>query len=529
MLTRCFVLAVLTGTAAAQCPVQKVTSPAPFDQAFLGSDLAFDGEWLFAASTVADGASPGSGVVEVYRRAPDVWTRVDVLSASDGQTGDLFGATLSLDGDRLAIHAVGAQAVYVFELFQGQWVEASKAVAFDPTDDYGSAMALSGDWLAVGMEEDGALGASAGAVRTFQRLGNFWEPRQKLVASDGKAGDLFGASLALEGGRLVIGASSAEGAVAGSGAAYVFELGDQWTETAKLIGSDAGAGDRFGFFSCTALSGDVALIGAPYSGEACGSGASCDSGSAYLFRKQGAAWVQEQKFAPTDLGDDARFGTAPHLNQGRAFIGASAGGELLAGTVRGYVEEPGGWVQAWEFTPPDPGFADGFTRPVAAGDDVAIGSRRDDEVQVNSGAVYLFSLDPQHCPSLFAGPNALSLSKGGSQFFLLDGGADGAGDAFVLLGSLSGTAPGTPVGGQVLPLVVDAYLDLTLTSGSPMLGSPGVLDAKGRAEAELRVPPNTAAPLLGLSAHHAFLTLDTSGGALDVVLVSNPVPLTLVP
>jgi hypothetical protein len=57
-----------------------------------------------------------------------------------------------------------------------------------------------------------------------------------------------------------------------SGSAYVFDLGGNgWIETNKLTASDGANFDQFGQSVC--LSGDRALIGAPYNGS-----------SAYVFK-----------------------------------------------------------------------------------------------------------------------------------------------------------------------------------------------------------------------------------------------------
>ena len=97
---------------------------------------------------------------------------------------------------------------------------------------------------------------------------------------------------------------------------------------------------------------------------------------------------------------------------------------------------------------------------------------------------------------------------------------------YVLLGSLSGTTPGIPIGLLVLPLNPDAYLTFTLTSpNTPPLGnSLGLLDAFGEAAASFTIPPGSSPALAGLTLHHAYVVFGPM-----VVFASNPVPLRLVP
>lgn len=134
-------------------------------------------------------------------------------------------------------------------------------------------------------------------------------------------------------------------------------------------------------------------------------------------------------------------------------------------------------------------------------------------------------LDSCTVPPLYADVFALDAVAGGTQSFALAAGLAHAGEAYILLGSLSGTTPGIQLGAGVLPLNFDAYLNWTLVSAAstPLSQSIGFLDAAGAAGASLVLPPGFAAALIGLQADHAFVTLDGTG----VTFVSNAVPLLL--
>jgi len=127
----------------------------------------------------------------------------------------------------------------------------------------------------------------------------------------------------------------------------------------------------------------------------------------------------------------------------------------------------------------------------------------------------------------FAPTRDISLSAGGTQDFILDAGPTHAGDIYLVLGSASGTSPGTPVGaGLILPLNYDGYTLFTInaTNLPPLLNTFGSLDAAGTAQAQISLPPATSPSLAGLTLHHAFGTLGASG-----TFVSNAVSLSLVP
>lgn len=127
---------------------------------------------------------------------------------------------------------------------------------------------------------------------------------------------------------------------------------------------------------------------------------------------------------------------------------------------------------------------------------------------------------------LFSPTLEVSLASGGIQALTLEAGAAHAGDPYLLLGSVSGTTPGTPVGGTVLPLNWDGYsfATLTLANQAPFLGTFGLLDASGSAKAHLDLPAGMDPFLAGVTIQHAFLASGAAG-----VFASNPLPLTLVP
>ena len=69
-------------------------------------------------------------------------------------------------------------------------------------------------------------GVNAGKAYTFQNREGTWVEAAKFTASDGRAGDEFGVSLALAGDIAVFGAIGSDAHGEGSGAAYVFERRD---------------------------------------------------------------------------------------------------------------------------------------------------------------------------------------------------------------------------------------------------------------------------------------------------------------
>jgi len=105
----------------------------------------------------------------------------------------------------------------------------------------------------------------------------------EITATDGAAGDRFGLSVSLSGDYALIGAPSDDDAGSRSGSAYIFRReGTAWIEEAKLTSSNGTAGDRFG--CSVSLSSDYTLIGADGYDNAVDK-----SGSAYMFGLSSAA------------------------------------------------------------------------------------------------------------------------------------------------------------------------------------------------------------------------------------------------
>ena len=129
--------------------------------------------------------------------------------------------------------------------------------------------------------------------------------------------------------------------------------------------------------------------------------------------------------------------------------------------------------------------------------------------------------------SLSAHPEQISLASGGAQAFELHAGSAFANQAYLLLGSASGTAPPLTVDGVDVPLVADGYF-LHLLSKPNTLISPSLaaLDGGGGAMASLHVPAGLDPALAGLTLHHAYVVL---GAGLQVEFASNATSLVLVP
>jgi hypothetical protein len=134
--------------------------------------------------------------------------------------------------------------------------------------------------------------------------------------------------------------------------------------------------------------------------------------------------------------------------------------------------------------------------------------------------------DPGSCHTASVEQTQISLAAGGVQTIELDFGVARAGANYFVLGSLADSLPGFSVGNVLIPLVVDAYFNITIKNPNtlPFGASLGALDGSGRATATFTLPPGVDPGLAGLVLYHSAVVF-----SLGVVDASNPVPLTLVP
>jgi len=204
------------------------------------------------------------------------------------------------------------------------------------TSAYGAAVSLSGDTAVVGQTSNGAS-----TLFVYVRSGDTWA-LQHPIPSPGAAADWFGAAVAVDGNTMIVGAPTDDVAGANAGRAYVYtRSGTSWTKQGEFAGETAD--DRFG--TSVAVSGDVALVGAPMRNI----GVDADQGAVYVFRRTAGVWAQSQVLTiPEGVAGD-EFGMAVDID-GTTLAAAApyADSEVPtpdAGRVYVFTDEPTGWLQ----------------------------------------------------------------------------------------------------------------------------------------------------------------------------------------
>ena len=367
---------------------------AEFDQ--FASAVAISGDTVLVGAFLADtNNGRDSGAAYLFVPAGSNWAQQQKVTAADGLIGDLFGSSVAISGDTAVAGAYGddtdtgddSGSAYVFGRSGSAWSQQAKLTATDgAADDWlGFSVGVSGDTVVAGAHNDDDLGSSSGSAYVFVGNGGTWSQQQKLIPSDGAAGDLFGKAVAISDDTVVIGAHADD---ADTGSAYVFVRdGSAWSEQAKLTGADGAEGDWFGF--SVAVGGDTLVVGA-HNDDDKGS----ESGSAYVFVRSGTTWSQQQKLTAGDGAADDGFGYSVAISGDSILVGAylhNTDRGAAAGSAYVFQRSGGAWAQQQKLTAGDGAAGDRLGTSVAvSGGVVVAGAYNDDDNGTNSGSAYVF-------------------------------------------------------------------------------------------------------------------------------------------
>ena len=425
------------------------------------------------------GGAPNSGAAYIFARTAGGWGQQAYVKASNTTLANSFGASvaISTDGSTIAIGAPGratsAGAVYLFVRSGASWSQQSMLTASNAEGDdrFGAALALSanGSILAVGAIGENSDGsgagnnsaADAGAAYVFSRTGVAWSQQGYLKASNAEEDDSFGSALALNaaGTLLAIGAT---GETDGEGAVYVFaDDGVTWTQSAYIKAPNAEPLDGFGSSLAMSADGNTLAIGAPYEdGTVTGAQAfpidpppavpppdpnvppppgapnplpttfqglcaatvlrpavGCESGAVYIFALDAGAWSAQSYIKGSNNEYEDRFGTSVSMSAdgdvvaiGSPVEGSSAtgieGNETLddapgSGAAYVYRLSSGTWSQQSYVKASNTGSNDAFGTSIALSSDAAalvvgatgeasVSDDQNDNSAAAAGAAYLY-------------------------------------------------------------------------------------------------------------------------------------------
>lgn len=243
---------VYTGSGASWTQTARLTASNPGEEDLFGYDIALDGDTLVVGAPFEDSSSTGvgsaandsgddNGAAYVFTRSGPNWSQQAYLKPSQSSVTDLFGVSVDVSGDRVAVGAPLVDDIgfdngraYVFERNGGAWNQTVE-LAGDNTgvdDTFGWSVALEGSTLVVGAKQEASAatgtnptpndnGDLVGAVYVFMLEGATWSQRVFAKASNSENGDVFGTAVAISGETVASSAPFEDGSANDGGAVYV--------------------------------------------------------------------------------------------------------------------------------------------------------------------------------------------------------------------------------------------------------------------------------------------------------------------
>jgi hypothetical protein len=408
--------------------------PGELDQFFQPGQHAYTATVSYLAPTARIGVLPADSAATVtVNGAPSAPGSRAVVSLVEGLNPPIAVVVTSADGSTQTTYTLTVTRRLAAAFAQRAYVKASNT---DAQDQFGWAIAASGDVLAVGapLEKSSATGINgnqsdnsltSGAVYVLSRdAAGTWSQEAYVKPSSISFGDGFGAAVALSGNTLAVGAPNEDSAATGingnqpdetadaSGAVYVFvrDGTGAWRQQAYIKASNTGAGDDFGRH--LAIAGDTLVVGA--SGEDSGArgpngdqadNSATDAGAAYVFgRDAGGNWTQQAYLKGSNTQSNARFGDAVAVDGDAIAVGAEFEDNTGGAAYLFRRGSSGAWTQEARLKGSNTEFGDFFGQPLALyGDTLAVAAggessaatgvngNQSDNSATSSGAVYVFS------------------------------------------------------------------------------------------------------------------------------------------
>ncbi len=221
--------------------VAKIVSADPADSDAFGYSVAVAGDIAVIGVPLEDGDGTDRGAAYVFARdlgGLEAWGQVKRLEPGTPSDGALFGYSVAVEGS-LAVVGAGWEdgggtdkgAAYLFSRDEGGadlWGQIKQLVASDRSDDdiFGYSVSLNGDNVVIGASRAEGGGSERGQAYVFSKDEggvDTWGEAQRLRASDGANDDRFGGSTAISGSYILVGATGEDGAGLDRGAAYMFK------------------------------------------------------------------------------------------------------------------------------------------------------------------------------------------------------------------------------------------------------------------------------------------------------------------
>ncbi|MEH0021036.1 MAG: cohesin domain-containing protein [Desulfobacter sp.] len=335
-----FIIAFCISSVQAEISVLKVWPNDGSKNKNFGHAVSIDGEYAAISA-------PGSKVhnvdpdgVSIYKKDGSSWVESTKLWGSDELQNREFGRSVSISEEYVVIGTWFSP--YVFKRDGDTWTEQIRL--FKPGNQYigNGPIAIDGDYIAA---------AAFGGPYIFKQQGDTWINQTMLLTTDGAFAENYLTSISIDGEYLIVGVSGTDFIGTNAGSAYIFKRdGDTWTEQAKLTAFDGFAYDYFG--ASVSISGNYAVVGAPNDDDNRGDWQGdhpqdFNSGSAYVFKREGDTWRHHGKLTPSDVAESDFAASTASIDGDYVVIGSSRhkNGSVESGASWIFKQEDGVWIE----------------------------------------------------------------------------------------------------------------------------------------------------------------------------------------
>ena len=311
---------------------------------------------------------------------------IKLVADDDNDIGSQLSAAISRN--TVIVGSISQNVATVFAFDGKNWAKQAELIPRGG-GSVGWSVAVSGDSLIIGVPHDDAGAETSGSAFVYVRRGKNWDHRAKLGADDPTKADNFGHSVAIDRNTAIVGVPKDDDAGRDSGSAYVFfREGAAWRKQAKLVGSDLAGGDAFG--ASVFLHGNAAVVGANGHTH---SGARF-TGAAYVFVRRGTQWTEQAKLVAPDAAKADRFGSSVSMG-GKTLVVGAPFRDSERGTDSGaayvFALDGASWKFQSQLTPSKQKKNFNFGFGVATTGNIAIvGAPGHDDPARGSGAAYSF-------------------------------------------------------------------------------------------------------------------------------------------
>ncbi len=390
-LTAVLISALLSTVVAVQFPDWvfdlKITSEDEGDEDDFGREIAVDGDIVIVGAQNEDGAvadsDQGAAYLINYKTGEELFK---LTAGMDAEINDYFGQDVAISGNVAVVTADGRDmdtgTAYLFDVTTGAVITELMPSTVEVAAFFGWACDIEGNYVIVGAPDEHLDGEDKGAAYVFDATTGM--ELYKLTAPDGADFDYFGNSVAVSGDYAVVGAPYADDGDGETGKVYVFDISPTGMG-AFLHRAIPSVVELESFFGThVAAHGDYLVAGADEE-DAGGN----RFGAAYLFEL--ATGDEVKRVVSSSPSANGRFGDHVAISDDLMIIGArdEAAGGVERGAAYVFSVPEGNLLQ--RIIAPDADNEDHFGIGVAINDEYAIaGADDEDNGPIERGAVYVF-------------------------------------------------------------------------------------------------------------------------------------------